>query len=66
MSKVTIVSTVTYALEVDLPLGFLIDEKVFAAQHSKDAVQALRDSAPTGQKVIDAQASTVVIPARPW
>lgn len=63
MSRVTIVSTVTQAVEVELPLGFLIDEKTFAEHHSKDMEEALRSGVPAGQRLLHAKVSTVVIPA---
>lgn len=66
MSKVTIVSSVTYAIEVDIPLGFLADERRLSRQYSKELKAALRGSVPEGAPLRDVQATTVVVTGRPW
>ncbi|WP_406409671.1 hypothetical protein OG923_12725 [Streptomyces halstedii] len=65
MSKVTIVSTVTYAIEVDIPLFFLVDEKQFAASHAKEHERSFREGLPAGTELLDVKASAVVVASRP-
>jgi predicted solute-binding protein len=66
VSKVTIVSSVTYAVEVDIPLGFLVDERELARQQTRELKAALRGSAPVGAKLRDVQATTVVVAGPRW
>ncbi|MGW5130900.1 hypothetical protein [Streptomyces sp. NPDC004135] len=66
MSKVTIVSSVTYAVDVDVPLGFLVDEKALAREQSRELKRTLRASTPVGCEIRDVQATTVVVARHPW
>ncbi|WJN62733.1 hypothetical protein [Streptomyces phage phiScoe15] len=57
----------TYAVELDVPLGFLIDPKEFAKQQNKLVKESLRENFDKTTKVLDVQATTVVTtPSLPW
>ncbi|MFJ3775208.1 hypothetical protein ACIPX0_26280 [Streptomyces sp. NPDC090075] len=66
MSKVTIVGSVTYAIDIDLPLGFLVDEKQLAREQTRQLKAQLRGSIPDNSKLRDVQATTIVVAERPW
>ncbi|WJN62965.1 hypothetical protein [Streptomyces phage phiScoe25] len=57
----------TYAVELDVPLGFLIDPKEFAKQQNKLVKESFKDNLDPSTKVLDVQATTVVTtPSLPW
>ncbi|MFH8414339.1 hypothetical protein [Streptomyces collinus] len=66
MSKVTIVSTVTYAIEMDVPLGFLVDEDQFAREQTRSIKAAIRNSIPEETRLRSLGANTTVVAERPW
>jgi predicted solute-binding protein len=66
VSKVTIVGSVTYAVEIDVPLGFLVDERELARQQTRELKANLRASATAGMKLVDVQASHVVVAGPHW
>ena len=66
MSKVTIVGSVTYAVEVDIPLGFLVDERELARQQTKELKRTMRAGTPDGSKILDVQATHVVVAGPRW
>jgi predicted solute-binding protein len=66
LSKVTIVGSVTYAVEVDIPLGFLVDERELARQQTKELKRTMRASTPAGSKLLDVQATHVVVAGPRW
>ncbi|MGW0861314.1 hypothetical protein [Streptomyces sp. NPDC002611] len=66
MSKVTIVGSVTYAVEVDIPLGFLVDERELAREQTRELKASLRAGTPAGTKLVDVQATHVVVAGPRW
>ncbi|MCX5236254.1 hypothetical protein OG824_13695 [Streptomyces prunicolor] len=66
MSKVTIVGSVTYAVEVDIPLGFLVDERELARQQTWEMKRTLRAGTPAGTRLVDIQATHVVVAGPRW
>lgn len=65
MSKVTVVSTVTYAVEVDVPTGFTVDKMELAAEQTRELKAAIRASVSKSARLLDVQASTVVVSGHP-
>ena len=66
MSKVTIIGSVTYAIEVDIPLGFLEDERELARQQTKEMKRTMRETSRDVGKLIDVQATHVVVAGPRW
>ncbi|MEU8133220.1 hypothetical protein [Streptodolium elevatio] len=66
MSRVTIVSTATYAYEIEVPLGFLADEVELGESITADIREAFLAGVPLGANLRDLQVTTTVVAERPW
>ncbi|MEU5403698.1 hypothetical protein ABZ348_30905 [Streptomyces sp. NPDC005963] len=67
MSRVTVVSTVTYVVELDIPLGFLVDEEELArgqaAEIEREARSSFRGSTA---KLTSVKATSVAVAEKVW
>ncbi|ATI18973.1 hypothetical protein KGG85_gp33 [Streptomyces phage Tefunt] len=67
MSRVTVMSTVTYVVELDVPLGFLVDEEEFARSQSLEIERSARSSfRDTEAKLKSVKATSVVTAEKAW
>ncbi|AUG87218.1 hypothetical protein KGG77_gp50 [Streptomyces phage Omar] len=64
MSRLTIVNTITYSVEMEVPLGFLIDADLLAREQEKGLKEAVRASTPEDAKLLSVGVHSTVIPGR--
>ena len=61
MSRLTILSTITTVMDIDVPAGFLVDEEELARSLATEQRASVRASVPDGQKLTDLKVTVAVV-----